>query len=234
VGRPQHGDRARSSLPRPRLRDPDADPIKASGRSDGYRLDYLLEGPPGAVAIQRVETRIEYLAGERVVLRYEGAYAEWFRWGGDPHTDVHGFGLREDGWTPGDLRRLARELKFNLPLWQSGSTRIRCEKTFSLGLGRVAGERNLLSPSAAGGFGYLAAGPQGPPRATLALDLGEPEPLRLGGATPGGQPPVGEGTFTEAEGWHVRESFEHVLATRSNAFDPGGGYEPCHFPEAPL
>jgi len=219
-----------SSLPRPRLRDPDADPIAASGRRDGYRLDYLLEGPPGAVAIQQVETRIEYLSGERVVLRYEGAYAEWFRWGAAPQPDVHGFGLRADGWTPGDLRRLTRELGIKLPLFQAGPTRVRCQKRFRLARGEVRDGRSLLAADADGGFGYLAQGPDGPPTASLTLDTGQPGPaLALRGATPGGQPPAGVGDFRESSGWQTTERFEHLLATRSNTFDPGAGYEPCHF-----
>lgn len=219
-----------SELPCPRLRDPDLDPVTASGRADGYRLEYLLEAPPGAVAIQQVETEITYLRGDDVVVRYTGCYAEWFRWGAEPQLDVHAFGLREDGWTPGDVRALTRQLGIKLPLFGPGGTRVRCTKRFRLALGEVDDARSLLDPDAAGGFGYLAEGPDGPPVASLTLDTGDARPpLALGGVTPGGVPPVGAGRFVTSSGWETCERFQHVLATRGTTFDPGAGYVTWEF-----
>jgi len=205
----------------------------------GYRLRYAFAGPAGGGALQRVETRVRYLTGDRVLVEYTGAYWEYFRFAvdgtlgrlddGEPQVDVHAFDVRDDGWTPGPIRRYLARRGLAPALWSDGPTRVECRKTFLLGLGAVDGEEPVARGEDGGEFGFLASGPS-PAAARLVLTgpRGERETVEPGSALPLRRSrAAGIGRFVAAVGWRAVETFEHALAGRTGRLDDGGGYAPA-------
>jgi hypothetical protein len=137
-----------------------------------YALTYALSGPPGAFALQRVETRVRWLRAARVLVAYDAVYWEFFRFGDDAaeaRSDVHDFDQQRDGWGPGPLARLLRRRGVVAP---GDPARLEVTKTFLLGHGSVDDPLVKHTTRGGGSFGFLAEVDGEAARA--ALSVGDP------------------------------------------------------------
>jgi len=140
----------------------------------GYALRFQVEGPPGAIALQRVETRVRLTHGDEVAVEYHAIAWEYFALGPapEPRADVHDFDARRDGWAAGSIERLLRRQGRAAP---AGSPRLEVTKELLLGPGVVEGVRPARRSPGGGAFGLLAEGEAEPSSACLWL-VGEPAP----------------------------------------------------------
>lgn len=135
-----------------------------------YRLRWRVAGPPGTHALQRVETRVRFSRGERVLVAYHAVYWEFFAFGAasEPRGDVHDFDLERDGWGPGAIARLLRARRVTAP---AAPARLEVTKTFLFGAGEVEGAAAAHVTAGGGAFGFLEE-VDGEP-AHVALDVGD-------------------------------------------------------------
>ena len=209
-------------MPRPQL-------APSSGgdlRADGYSRTYLLGGPARATLLQEVTTEISFSRGGRPLVVYRGAYLEYFQLdaAGETQADLHDLCLARDGWDRAAMRRLLHRHGFSAGREES---RLRCLKTFRLGLGEVSGAR-AHSGQAERAFGFLAAG-QSPIEAVVrvsSVDGSGEATILPKSPCPFGYRPEGQGRFLAPPAWQAREVFDYSYTTRTGRCDDGGGYAP--------
>ena len=216
------------------LERPRADaPSSLRPRGDGYACSYALSGAPGATLLQAVRVEVAYTRGGRTLVSYSGSYLEYFLLdaSGQTQLDTHDLSLARDGWDRAAMRRLLTRHGFSAGGEES---RLRCVKTFLLGLGAVEGAAAHSGPPERA-FGFLAAGPaQVEACVTVSSADGSAQATLLPKSPcPFGYRPQGHGEFLEPPAWRAREVFDYSYTTRSGHLDEGGGYAPCLGPLAP-
>lgn len=165
-----------------------------------YRLRWRVAGPPGCHALQRVETRVRFSRGERVLVAYHAVYWEFFAFGAvsEPRGDVHDFDLERDGWGPGALARLLRRRRVSAP---AAPARLEVTKAFLFGAGDLEDAAAAHVTAGGGAFGFLEE-VDGEP-AQVALTVGD-EPCPEGAAgLPG--PRRGRAWLRPGSRWAARE-----------------------------
>lgn len=181
-----------------------------------------------------VRVEVAYTRDERTLVSYSGSYLEYFLLDAEGRTqlDTHDLSLRRDGWDRAGMRRLLARHGFSVG---AGESRLRCVKTFLLGLGAVEGAATHSGPPERA-FGFLAAGPA-PVEAQVTVSSADgltQTALLPKSPCPFGYRPQGRGEFLEAAAWRAREVFDYRYATRTGHLDEGGGYAPCLAPEHEL
>lgn len=174
---------------------------------------YAIGLPAGACALQRVETRIRFLRGERVLAAYRSLYWEYFQAGRDPDEarhDVHDFDVERDGWGSGPIARLLRRRGLD-PSGGGGLARLECEKRFLLAPGQVEDAEPCLRTAEGGAFGYLAEVEGEATCRWLHLDQGEHDASEVATPLPG--PVAGRGRLAGGPGWEAVERLSFELAT---------------------
>lgn len=204
----------------------------ALGRAS-YALTYALSAPPGACALQRVETRVRFLRGEEVLVEYHAMYWEFFRFAADPgdppeaRLDLHDFHISRDGWGPDRVGRLLRRHRVAAA---GGPTRLHLEKRFLLGLATVDGGGVTLTTPRGGAFGLLEEA-EGE-RRWLRLRVGGQDVEDAAQPLPG--PARGAAAFTLDARLAAEERLEFGFATLSGLFTSTGYSLESGTPQAPL
>lgn len=192
---------------------------RASVARPGYALRYALEGSPGAVALQRVETRVALSHDDQVVVEYRALEWEYFVLGPAPERrdDLHDFDARRDGWSPPSIERLLRRSGCGA---SPGATRLEVTKELLLGPGVLEGAAPLLRTPGGGAFGLLEEGEGEATRVSIAL---------AGGRAPGAPTrPVeraGRARYVAGRRLAARERLVWSPATESGSVERWG-YEP--------